>query len=548
MAEAMLIPKFKNKITSSRENLEALNRKSPLTINSEQKDDEEENHNVSQDSITHSEEMRDEECLSSSSTIDSHEEEHCDQQLHSSHELSFEKPNKRPKITHENNRLHSLHDPMIPVCISGECCQLSPFSSALSQSVSRHDRIRTIVSACAAFDHNNALVHDSEIAAGSDAALCKHLAFLQLLILKKRMCQEGKDSIIENVDDSSESEIVEEIQQTLTVLEMLYRCTTTQLSNSFEKIGKELLPLLLSMLEDCIHKHERRDGPVSITSDQYSKDLDPNNVIMTKGTKIMAHLARTTQCLVPLANHRGFLSILRRISVTATLPDKSRFSALWTLGNLGCDADNMIMMANHPGLLDSLLEVADRDSSPEARCHAVKAMMNLAWRPENKTPMSEIPRLLSSMLRMLLYSGIVQARRHAASCLRFLASAPPKTKLRIVLHDNGSILSSVVNAASSDKDRYVRDCATGILSNLSCKETSKVMGEHPGLFDILAKVAVGDGGKASKIAAAALCSLSEHIQSANTKVLSNPLTPRKIDKGVVLVRSGGSSQIQSDGI
>ena len=46
---------------------------------------------------------------------------------------------------------------------------------------------------------------------------------------------------------------------------------------------------------------------------------------------------------------------------------------------------------------------------------------------------------------------------------------------------------------SSDKDFYVMDYVTSILSNIFfVKERLKVMGKHLGLFDIVAKVVIED--------------------------------------------------------
>lgn len=354
------------------------------------------------------------------------------------------------------------------------------------------------------FDHDLSEVHDEEVDAAADVALCKTLA---LLLMKYHFSQDTDQKSV------TTCEMWKEIGLTCRTIEMIYRCSDTKLSESFHKRGSELLPLLLTVIAHCLQRshEESRLAQTDVSVSDTSSDATYYWSMAIKAScMVIARFASDPTALVPLAQHRGLLSTLKRVSIS-TVVDDARFSALWTISNLAYAAENMVMIACHPGLVDGLVNIALDDSSFEARNHAMKAISNLAWMPENKIPLSERPRLLDSMVA-LIGSSVNKTRRHAAKALRFLSDTTAQEKVRLCQHGESIILSTLLKRASSDADRSVRECAATAISNLVCEETAELMGRFPGLLQTLSKIAVmTERGNAPTIAGETLCSLCEHI-------------------------------------
>ena len=377
----------------------------------------------------------------------------------------------------------------------------------ICHSISDNERLAAVTAASTCFDHKLASVHDEELDAGADSALCKHLS---LLLMKHHFIQDPAKG-----PSQMNYKLWNEISLTCATIEMIYRCELPKLGESFHRVGNELLPLLLTVMAHVLQKFQEEENQRKECSSDFDGEDDLENpwrISILAVTKIVAHYATVTTALVPMAQQIGLLSTLKRIaSPSASLPENARFSSLWTLANLACDADNMLMMSCHQGLVDALVRVAYDDPSYEARTHAAKAIANLAWRPENKIPLSERPMLLDAMVK-LMGSSITKTRRHAAKAFRFLSDAPSSTKLRLCKHNNHKILATVLKRASNDADRAVRECAATTLCNLVCNETAFMMGNHSGLLDTLANIAVmTERGNAPTLAGEALCELAQFI-------------------------------------
>jgi hypothetical protein len=126
--------------------------------------------------------------------------------------------------------------------------------------------------ACAAFDHGVEAAHDDEIRVGADTAIFKHLTFLlfrrnmierenqqrahakkKLNALEKSLTGDEKDKEHEKSDDESDGDIdgiVDEITDTLRALEMVLRASIECIQVSYARIGNELLPIILGLLQE----------------------------------------------------------------------------------------------------------------------------------------------------------------------------------------------------------------------------------------------------------------------------------------------------------
>jgi len=332
---------------------------------------------------------------------------------------------------------------------------------AIQDALTKKQRVDSIYMACATFDHGIQDVHDEEISAGADIALCKHLAFL---LLKRQNAAIVNDHVPRNAvledsllspfsTDADECDIAKEIGDTTTAIEMVHRCSAEKISIAFNRTGLELLPLLINEIQlqlglrgnyllhrprnESIDASDSEKGLSSIATDD-SEDCStesinnqiagyPSGIVshrhrsgshhLKSCTKIIAHFARVGSLTEILAASKGLLSTLQHVisspEDTGTVTVEARLNCLWILANLACSAENMITMARNPGLLRTLIEVVSHPSKEDEekadsvmqymellRCRSIglRAILNLSWAHENKTLFSEDVRLVEVLL------------------------------------------------------------------------------------------------------------------------------------------------------
>jgi hypothetical protein len=256
------------------------------------------------------------------------------------------------------------------------------------------------------FNHDLEAIHDDEMASGADAALVKHLTFLAFHAQHQQNDQETLELILT------------EISLTCDALESLFRASSQVLGGSFARMGRELLQLLVGVIDNEISRRQRmadnkmkqqQDGNKDADDEKGEQDkqegaedhdsgctpdLDTDagrnsddsfaitsptsdvaqplgtaegDLLLRKATKLLGHFARVGEATKPMAHFPGLLGILlclTNLQPYSAVPWEARLSALWTLANLACNSDNMQMMACTPGLIGSLVEVASRPLHP----------------------------------------------------------------------------------------------------------------------------------------------------------------------------------------
>jgi len=186
-----------------------------------------------------------------------------------------------------------------------------------------------------------------------------------------------------------------------------------------------------------------------------------------------------------MANHEGLLTALL-IAIESEVSNDARVDALWILANLAYADKNEVMMANHQGLLDTVVEVAYEDI-PEAQKQAAKVLSNLSCPIENKIPMAKRSKLLDALM-LLMLKGSEKTAKYAAGAIQKLSIAKGN-RVRLANHGNGSLLDALVKVAADDKiedDTIQRAMKT--LSNIAYKETAVTMGERDTLIETICKV------------------------------------------------------------
>jgi hypothetical protein len=409
-------------------------------------------------------------------------------------------------------------------------------STAIGTCVTRTERWQVLQNAKDAFNHNIQASHDDELRAGADAALTKHFAFLIFFFKNHSPVGDDDDCLL----------LLAEISLTMDVLESLYRASSSAVGASFERLGSELMQVLVMQINAEIQRRTggkvtaaaavpelQEDAGMQVSSQDDMIGCETSSVAATtitttgttpegdlllrKATKILGHFARVGEATQPMAHYPGLLnSLLRLCSIQLSVPWEARLSALWILANLACNAENMQMMACTPGLIESLVQVSCRplhsadtlETTVEilrSRSIASRAILNLSWSPENKVSLAERAALVELLATLTVsrtttpwnHSRTVReilltTRRHAVGALRNLAAAPRRIKIGLCDYRNGYLLDILTDAALNDPDTGVKDRAFAAIHNLAIHDTAETIVSHPALVLALKDVLLSE--------------------------------------------------------
>ena len=477
-------------------------------------------------------------------------------------------------------------------------------------------------------DHTYAAGHDNEIAEGVDVVLVKQLV---LLVFKLSRCHNNNSQqnpsypqLLAPEEDTLPS-LIDEVCSALEALEMVYRANDSGVSDSFRKIGPDLLHVLVTVIDEELNRRvvcDTKNKATTISMDSVlaiekdskhafkpiqkdeavadtQQDDDENanttrsvqkgfanegeddedaksvgstpelqrpitplyikagspegNFLILKATKIIGNLARVGNATQTLAFFPGLLSCLLNLinyQPYDAIPWEARLSALWILGNLACNPENMLMMTCTPGLVRSLVRVGCRalhaDDPMEvtmevlrSRALSSRALLNLSWKPENKIPLSENFALVELLTQLAVHrkapamnnsrtikSILLQTRCHAVGALRNLAAAPRRTKIHLCEYKNGHVLDALTDVCLNEPDTGIQNRAFAAIHNLAVHDTAERMVERPALVLALKDVLLEEDGTATTDSTP-LCkegSPRSHA-SATLLVLERTITP-----------------------
>jgi len=449
-------------------------------------------------------------------------------------------PPKRRRITRNHSAVETVH--------------------ALNRAMTKGERLEALQKAIVTFDHNDRDLHDTEIDAGVDIALVKNLVFLEF---KAGFRREPSKCDMEA--------FTREIGSILMCLECVYRASSDAVGKSFNRVGNDLLQILVILIDEEIKSRTKiippssSDGSQSKSKksndDRISEGYDDpsegeNNIsrythdlVIRKATKIIGHFARVGQATRPMAGFPGFLrSILHLCNIRpySKIPFEARLSCLWTIANLACSVDNMAMMIGTPNLIDSLIAISDRRSDSgktvestmeilRAKSIVSRTFLNLSWSLDNKVLMSENSGLVQALCRLALerqapykksktmQNILVQTRRHALSSLRNISAAPKRSKIALCNYNHGKLLDTITDVILNETDQSVVKFSFLAIHNLAIRETAEVIVDRAALVLALKNVLLedSDGSRGETHTIKCQCA------SATILVLERAITPDK---------------------
>lgn len=382
-----------------------------------------------------------------------------------------------------------------------------------------------------AFYHSNESIHDEEIAAVADAALCRLLSHLLF-----------KETYVEEFDSGPKARLnflPEEILRTCQLFEMIYRCSKAKITDSFERVGPDMIRLLchiimheIQMFRASLSNPEFRDvntssyesnppdskPPAAIKPSTKDATGAPHDTCLQSATRILFSYARVQSPTEIMAQHKRLVSLF--VSLIKYPIDvvsfEAQHNALFILANMACCRSCVSTLSSHDRLLDTVIEVADQNRVTTLNhkslwsdyyqplrfhCTAFRCLLNLSLPKENKVTMVGKDELLQSIAYTInlqtaqwvdmpqgIHDVATQARRFAMSTLRNIASAPPEQKYRICTFQNGIFLDSLCNAARND-DQVAKEKSFAVLFNLVCDDTAETLIFHPQLLELLAGAA-----------------------------------------------------------
>lgn len=432
----------------------------------------------------------------------------------------------------------------------------------LNRAVSKNERIDVLENAKATFDHNNQDLHDSEIEAGADIALVKNLVFLEFRAdFHRAPVQHDKEAI------------TQEIGSLLTCLECVYRASSDVVGKSFNRVGNDLLRILVVLIDEQVES--RRQGIPSPSSDD-SKSLRPDatgineglqtenrpatttqygsgqvhDLVLQQATKIIGHFARVGRATRPMARFPGFFrSILNLCNIRpfSKIPFQARLSCLWAIANLACNTDNMAMMMSTPTLVESLITISNRRPSSgdnletvmeiiRAKSIASRTILNLSWSPENKILMSDNAALVQALCRVALERQapykhsktmqkiLVQTRRHSLASLRNLSAVPNRSKIVLCSRHHGKLLDVLTDVVLNETDPTAIDYSFSAIHNLTTQDTAEAIVDRAALVLALKNVLLEDTNDSQE---GKNHSKKCQCASATILVLERAITPEK---------------------
>lgn len=287
-------------------------------------------------------------------------------------------------------------------------------------------------------------------------------------------------------------------------LEMVYRASSESLIRSYKEVGGPLIPVLLRFLESCEKAASLYNNNPN-NSNKATADVSIINI-----SKVLLYFSRVPALRTSLIQqHSGLLPALTRITCTTFAEDnsnisrsqpavvlnpESRIARIRIIANLANEEENRATMYEHPGLVDSIVTLAHFDySSDSTREYATAALMDLAGTMQIE--MAQNAFIINTLIKLCTTDRTIETREYAITALQNIAFAKENRESLVKLN-NAAVLEALKqtlalrNNQSDSTLNYdkVRRRAAGALTNLVCKETVELLGNHDGLLDVLTDV------------------------------------------------------------
>lgn len=340
----------------------------------------------------------------------------------------------------------------------------------VTRAKNNNDRLKLLIAAAKEFNHNDPRKHDSDIKAGAIAFLCSILRSCSPYFIARS----------------------KEIQNCLTIILCLYRCSEERLCASFCTDGSTLTLDLLELIEINYRLGKRGDAKSLVLA---------QNVIY-----------KLCQARVPLSMVRGQEELLSSLvgNINGVTGRFVMHLSMKMIASLSEHEHNKLVMFAFPGLMESIA-VGSSHMCEAVREESARIVMNLALEARNKAHLIQGNNQYWLDAVLALSRGSSVAKSYSLQTLGCLATSP-ENKVIMVQHKNCVVLDTLLQVATS---RIVpsQDCinATRIICNLICQATASEIGRHPGLLVTLSSLACRED-KLAVVAAMAVKKIATYVR------------------------------------
>eukprot|EP00814_Leptocylindrus_danicus_P019124 CAMPEP_0116024646 /NCGR_PEP_ID=MMETSP0321-20121206/12459_1 /TAXON_ID=163516 /ORGANISM="Leptocylindrus danicus var. danicus, Strain B650" /LENGTH=588 /DNA_ID=CAMNT_0003496453 /DNA_START=308 /DNA_END=2074 /DNA_ORIENTATION=+ len=352
----------------------------------------------------------------------------------------------------------------------------------------RCDRVSGLDAAIEAFDHNDEAEHDRELRTGIAELLSG------VIVLALSPDDDGDGTFISTtaappLDDTAggdaedDTTVEEEIAKTLSALEMIHRCSTKALQQSFDTIGSELLPLLLEVIEIAL--------PVIHENDWWF-------LACCNAIKIIAYFASLGNGHTSMGGHRAYLSTLMSILLCeSTSQDDEINDLISEVLNILSTYPRKRKLSRVYGLCVAVYSAAlNENSSDEVRESAAFFIMSMLESEDNRVSMMRdesgplLEFLTKSMMDTRINNEQVNWTRCSAAKAAHMLCIPEANAATLSSYDDGAFVEALVKMVLDGSESFSAACGLCYLVGYTDSTRDDLTQTRPALLDVLAKTAL----------------------------------------------------------
>jgi len=165
-------------------------------------------------------------------------------------------------------------------------------------------RLRTLAEALYKLDHRDKQRHDHEIECGAANIFFQKLAFVVGITHGR-----PKSSSRKGVATTSEIKSDHEVALICTALEMIHRASDSAIEQSFEEIGRDILPLMVKVIDRAFDPEDlsirQLHGLPGVSKDK--------KIAAQKITKVLSAYSLVPSAKIPVAHEKKMISSLSKV-------------------------------------------------------------------------------------------------------------------------------------------------------------------------------------------------------------------------------------------
>jgi len=318
----------------------------------------------------------------------------------------------------------------------------------LNHALTFDQREEAIKSAKEFFNHNNTENHDNEVTEGAANSLCLQLGYA--LNIKNK-----EHGILYSIFSS---------------LELVYRCTLGVRRASFDRIGMELIPLLIKSIEIC------------------EKDAENNGSVL-KIIKIMNLLSEIDSASNYMASTRVVVTALL-VGLQKQAEQQVKFETISTFKNISYFAEeHRIQLVQEPLFIPYIAELSFLSTSNSIRELISETLRNLALAQDTKIPMAQQGVLLNVIIHQTEYNS-ERIKLNAVITLGSLA-IPVENNYWLISHSEGAIIGAIIRLMN-DNDSNIQERALKVLKRISRGDNVLFLIDYSNLLNTLSSLACSE--------------------------------------------------------